>query len=38
LFFLVVALLVTVLPVGWTYLLASIAAVAMNGISLRAVR
>jgi hypothetical protein len=38
LFFLVVALLVTVLPVGWTYLLASAAAVALNGISLRAAR
>ena len=38
LFFLVVALLVTVLPVGWTYLLASLAAVAVNGISLRTAR
>jgi hypothetical protein len=37
-FFLIVALLVTRLPVGWTYLCAAIAAVAVNGISLRTAR
>jgi uncharacterized membrane protein len=37
-FFLVVALLVEVLPVGWTYLLAAAAAVTVNGLSLRTAR
>lgn len=37
-FFLVVALLVTTVPIPWTFLLATAAALAVNGISLRAAR
>ena len=37
-FFLVVSLAVTTVPVSWTFLLAAAAALAVNGISLRAAR
>ena len=37
-FFLVVALAVTKLPIAWTFVLAGAAALAVNGISLRAAR
>jgi hypothetical protein len=37
-FFLVIALLVTTVPVSWTFVLAAAAALAVNGISLRTAR